>query len=434
MAPEVLGIIGFIVLFALLAIGMPIGFALIIIAFAGMSAAIGLGPALGTLASAPYSIVSSYMYCTLPLYVLMGAFIFEAGLTTEMYTAAYNWLGRVRGGLAIATIGACAGFAACTGSSSASVGMMTLMALPEMEKHGYDQKLSTGTIAAGCTLGVLIPPSIPFVVYGLFAEVSIGKLFIAGIIPGIILVALFSAIIFIWASIDPKSAPPAQKTSWKEKFVCLKDLWAPVLLIIIVLGGIWGGVFTPVEAAGIGAVGALLICIFRKKLTKQSFSNSIMDTIKISGMMFIIMIGAIMFNSFIALTQIPAILSNYIISLEVSPVAVLIILLAFYAIGGCVMDMFGLIMLTLPIFIPILISSGIDLLLFGVLSTIMIEMALITPPIGLNVFILGGMATNVPMYNIFKGSVPFLFAIVALLALVIIFPQIALFLPGTMIK
>lgn len=434
MSLELIGVIGFIALFALLAVGMPVGFSLIVVAFAGFAVIVSFEGARGMLSTAPYSIVHNYTWCCICLFVLMGHFAFHSGLITDVYTTAYKWLGRLRGGLSIATIAGCTGFAACTGSSAASVAFITTSALPEMERHNYAPGLATGCIAAGCTLGILIPPSIPFIVYGLFAEVSIGRLFIAGIIPGILLSGLFLLVIYIWVSFKPSTGPPGPQSTWRERFGSLTGLWSAIVLVVLVLGGLWGGVFTPVEAGGVGAFGAFLIGLVRRRFTRHSIVESLLDSVRISGMIFIIMIGAIMFNAFLAVSGLASMLASFACGLPVSPVVVVIFIMFFYLIGGCLMDAFGLIMLTLPIFIPIMNALGIDLILFGVLTTIMIEMAEITPPIGLNVFILSGMARHIPMYTVFRGIVPFLLAMIVGLALIIAFPQIALFLPGTMMK
>lgn len=430
----VIGIIGFIVLFLLLAIGMPIAFAMLTVASVGLVVVGGLPAALTQLQLTPYTRVASYIMSTIPLFVLMGSLAFVSGLNTDAYKAAYKWIGSLPGGLAMATIGGCAGFAACTGSSVASIALVTPIALPEMLRYKYDPRLATGSIAAGTTLGILIPPSIPFIVYGLFAEVSVGKLFIAGIIPGLLLASLFVLTIYILVKFRPSMGLPAPKATWWERLGAFKSIWALVILVVLVLGGIWGGVFTPIEAGGMGAFGAFLIALGRRRLTKQNLIDALRSSLRITAMVFAMMIGAIMFNCFLAVTRLPFMLADYVAALLVPPVVIVIALMFFYLIGGCLMDVLGLMLLTLPIFIPIMNSVGIDLILFGVLTTIMTEMALITPPIGMNVFVLSGMAEDIPMYTIFRGILPFLIAMIIGLALIIAFPQIALFLPNTMLK
>lgn len=433
MSPELIGVIGFVALFALLAIGMPIGFTMVFVTLVGMVVVGGFKAAFGLFSLAPFTTVANYMFAVIPLFVLMGHLAFVSGVTTDAYKAAYKWLGHLPGGMAIATIAGCAGFAACTGSSAASVGLITSTALPEMEHYNYDHKLSTGCIAGGCTLGILIPPSLPFIIYGLFSGASIGKLFIAGIFPGILLAGLFIGAIYIWVKARPSLGPRGPQTTWREKFDSTKGLWSVILLAILVLGGIWGGIFTPIEAGGIGAFGAFTIALGRRRLSRQDFIASVRDTVKMTGMVIIIIIGALMFNTFLAYTGLPKLLASITVALPVSPTLVVIFILVFYLIGGCLMDVLGLMLLTLPIFIPIMNGLGINLILFGVLTTIMIEMAEITPPIGVNVFILSGMARHIPMYTIFRGIVPFLLCMMVCLALIIAFPEIALFLPETMI-
>ncbi|MBN1227303.1 MAG: TRAP transporter large permease [Deltaproteobacteria bacterium] len=434
MGNELIGVLSFAVLFALIFLGMPIGFATTLVAFVGMVIVGGFPAAMGMFSTAPFSIVAHYSLCTIPLFVLMGSFAFISGAMSDGYEAAYKFLGRLRGGLAISTIGACAGLAACTGSSAASVSVMTISALPEMEKRKYSLALASGSIASGCTLGILIPPSIPLIVYGLFAEQSIGQLFIAGIIPGLLLTVLFIVVIMVWTSLRPSDGPPATSTTRREKIDALKKIWSMLLLIGIVLGGIWGGVFSPVEAGGIGAFGAFMIALFRRRITKEKLIESLISAAKMNAMVFILMIGALLFNYFLAMTRLPYNLAEAITSLQVSPMIIVIAIMFFWLIGGCIMDVLGLMMLTLPIFIPIVDKLGINLIWFGILQVIMVEAAEITPPIGVNVFMLSGMAKHIPMSTIFRGIFPFLISLLLCLILLLLFPQIALFLPETMMK
>jgi len=432
MEPYIVGILAFVILFALLALGMHIAFAMALVAFVGMVVLGGFEAAMGMLSTAPHSIVADYVFSTMPLFILMGSFASRAGIITTAYAAANKWLGRLPGGLSIATILGCAGFAACTGSSAASVGFMTMSTLPEMERHKYDPKLATGTIASGATLGILIPPSIPLIVYGLFAQQSVGRLFVAGIIPGILLTALYVITIFTWVKISPAAGPRGAAATWREKLTSLGPAWPMLILGVIVLGGIWGGVFTPVEAGGIGSAGALIIALARRSLSLKAFGEALKDTALITGMVFAILIGALMLNYFLAITRLPFMLASMVAASNLSPMLILMIVVVFYIIGGCLMDNMGLMLLTMPILIPIMDTLGIDLIVYGILMVLMIEMAEITPPIGVNVFILSGMAKHIPMYSIFKGIVPFFFAILLLVVLIMAFPQIVTFLPSTM--
>lgn len=332
----------------------------------------------------------------------------------------------------MATVGGCAGFAACTGSSVACATVMVPVAAPEMKKYGYDAKLSLGCIAAGGTLGILIPPSTPFVVYAMFSEQSIGRLFIAGIIPGILLASLFMITIYILARVNPKLGPRAPKASWRDRFASLKGVWLVGLLAVMVMGGIWGGVFTPGEAGGIGALGAFFIALGKKRLTKGNVLQSLGSTARTTAMIFTIMIGAMIFNRFLAVTKLPFMLSDFVSGLALPTTAILISILFLYLILGCIMDPLAMVVLTLPILLPTLASLGFDLIWFGVLMTVMTEMALITPPIGVTVFVISGMAPDVPMYTIFRGIIPFVITMMVCVAILVAFPQISLFLPSVM--
>jgi C4-dicarboxylate transporter DctM subunit len=434
MSPEIIGIIGLLVLFALLAIGMPIAFAMALVGLGGLVVVGGVMPALITAGTCPFASVSSYDMSVLPLFVLMGAFAAESGLTEDAYSAAHIWLGRMPGGLAVATIMACAGFAACTGSSVASVSVIGSMALPEMRRYNYDDQLATGSVASGSTLGILIPPSIPMVIYGIMAEESIGRLFIAGILPGILLAGIFVVIILFMVGRRPSLGPPGDKSTLRQKMGGLAKAWPLVVLSSIIIIGIWGGIFTPVESGGMGAFVALVLGLWRRRFNKEKIVTAIKSSLKVSAMIFAIMIGAWILNYFLALTQLPRMLADFVGTLPVAPTIVVIVIMMFYLIGGCLMDMFGLMMLTLPIFIPIIKTIGYDLIMFGVLTTVTIEIAFITPPVGMNVFVLNAVAKDVPLYTIFRGIVPFLWGMLIFLALLLTFPQITLFLPSTMIR
>jgi tripartite ATP-independent transporter DctM subunit len=433
MSDPLIGALGFLGLFALLAMGMHIAFAMLLVGFIGLVAMVGLTGAIGVLSTAPYSIVADYMFVAVALFVFMGTLAFEAGIITDAYTVGRKWLGRLPGGLAMATIAGCAGFAACTGSSAASVSFMTTSTLPEMERNKYDPRLSTGAIASGSTLGILIPPSIPLVVYALFAQQSVGELFIAGVIPGIILSCLFIITIYIWCRLRPSAGPPGPPATWRERISSLRYVWSILALVALVLGGIWSGLFTPVEAAGIGGIGAFLIGLVKRRMTFKVFIASVKDATRIIAMIFAIVVGAMILNRFIALSGLPALLATWVGNSNMGTVGVLAAIVVFYIIGGMLMEAFGLMVLSMPVLIPIVDALGVNLVAYGILMVLMIEMAEITPPIGLNVFILSGVAKHIPMYTIFRGVVPFCFAILIMVILIIAFPQLATFLPSTMI-
>jgi C4-dicarboxylate transporter DctM subunit len=432
--PLVVGWVGLIILFAIIALGLPIGIAMALVGFAGYAAIAGLPAALTQLQNVPYSSVASYSLTIIPLFILMGEFAFFSGIIRGAYNAMYKWLGHLPGGVAMSTIGGCAAFAAVCGSSIATASSMSTIAYPEMKRFGYDDKLATGSIASGGTLGILIPPSNPLVIYALFAQVSVGKLLISGVIPGVLLAVLFMLAIYIWTKINPAVGPAGPFTPWKEKFKSLTELWPVLILAIVVLGSIWGGVMTAMEAAGVGAFLAFIIGLALRKINLKNIISSLNMTIKTSGMIFIVLIGAMIFNYFIVMSGIPQSLASIVTNASLSPMTVLACILVIYLILGCLMDVMAMTVLTLPIFVPVLSGLGFNLVWFGIVFVIMGEMALITPPIGMNVFVISGMIKEVPMYTVFKGVWPFLIAMVVCLALVIAFPQIALFLSNLMIK
>jgi C4-dicarboxylate transporter DctM subunit len=432
--PILVGLIGLLVLFAILATGLPIGVAMALVGFTGYAVIAGLPAALSQLQAVPYSSVASYSLTIIPLFILMGEFAFHAGLIRGAYEAAHKWLGHLPGGLAMTTIAGCAGFAAVCGSGMATASTMTSIAYPEMNRFNYDPKLALGSIACGGTLGILIPPSNPLVIYAIFSDTSVGKLFMGGFVPGILLSFLLMVVIFIWSKIKPAEAPAAARSSWKDRLVSFKDVWPVVVLAIIVLGGIWGGVITAMEAAGVGALAAFIIGLSLRKINVKNTIASLNATIKTTAMIFLVLIGAMIFNYFIVLSGIPNQLAAWVGNLALPSVGVLICILFVYIVLGMLMDTMAMTVLTLPIFVPVLSSLGFDLIWFGIIFVIMGEMAMVTPPIGMNVFVISGMVPEVPMYSVFRGILPFIGAMVTCVVLLIAFPQIALFLPNTMIK
>lgn len=428
-----IGILCFGILFVLIFWGMHIGFAMALIGFIGFAVLGGVKASISMLGLVPYSTVSSYTFSVLPLFLLMGEFASISGLMRDTYYAVYAWLGRVPGGLAMATIGGCAGFGAVSGSSIAGASTMCRIALPEMRAYHYDDKLSTGTIAAGGTLAILIPPSLIFIIYGLIAEQSVGKLFLAGILPGIVLSIIFMTTIYIIARMKPHMAPPGPVFGWNERLGATKRALGLVLLFVIVMGGIWAGIFTPTEAAAIGAFGSFVVVLVRKTLNKQRLVSSLTGAISTTGMAFGILIGAMIFNNFVAISGLPMAMATFVTSISVPPLGVLLCILGVYFILGCLMDTMAMILLTMPIFVPVILALGYDPIWFGVILTVMCEIGLITPPIGVTVFIVSGMS-NVPMYDVFRGIAPFVASLVVFLAILILFPQLALFLPNTMMS
>ena len=432
MDPTFIGILGIVCVFMLLLSKMPIGFAMAFVGFLGICAVMGVGPAFSNMAVIPIRQASSYIMSAIPLFVLMGLIASQSGLSTNAFYAVNKWVGHWRGGLAISAIGGSAAFGAVCGDIvSASVTMCTVC-LPEMRKYRYRDEMSLGCIAAGGNLSFLIPPSIGFIIYAILTEVSIGSLFTAGIFPGILLAFLFALVVTIRCRINPKLAPVGPRANWKDRISSLRELWGFLFLILLVLGGIYGGIFTPTEAGAIGAFGAFVLGIFKRKFSWQAIGKCIGGTASITGMIFTLIIGAMIFNTFMVVTEIPLSLTNFIAELDTSPYLILIIILAFYILIGFVMDIMSIIMLTVPVLHPLLVGLGFDPVWVGVLVLLTIVIGQISPPFGMIVFVLSGVVKDVPLYIIFRGAFPFLMAMVVGLIILIIFPDIALFLPAHM--
>jgi C4-dicarboxylate transporter, DctM subunit len=432
MSPESLGLLGIFCMFVLLAFRMYIGMAMALIGFLGLIKLSGIAAASSILGIVPFSEGSSYTLSVIPLFVLMGQFAFISGISSDIYKTVYAWMGHFRGGLAMATIVACAGFAAVCGSSLATGATMGMVAIPEMKKYKYDPRLATGCVAAGGTLGILIPPSIGFVIYGLLTEQSIGRLFMAGVLPGLLLAGLFIMAVYLQCMRNPEMGPPGEATSWMEKIKSLGGTWGMLLLFLLVMGGIYFGVFTPTEAAGIGAFGAFLIALIRRKINFQGLVQCLMETGKTTAFIFMIIIGANIFSVFLGLTRLPMGLADFVGNLELPTIFILVGIILIYVALGCVMDCYAIMILTIPILFPVIEALYIDPIWFGVLMVIVLEVGLITPPVGLNVFVLKGAAPDVPLTTIFKGIWPFLIAAILAIAIIIIFPQIALYIPSKM--
>jgi C4-dicarboxylate transporter DctM subunit len=429
MSPITVGFVGIGVLLLLLAAGMPIGFVMVLVGFTGSALLAGTGAAWHIIGTIPYELISDYNYSVLPLFLLMASICLHAGLGESLYNLVYTWLGRLPGGLAIATIGACAFFAAACASSIATALTIGLVALPEMKKYNYRPSLAAGCIAAGGTLGILIPPSGILIVYGILTEQSIGTLFIAGIVPGIVLAVMFMIMILIRSKITPSLGPPGPSTTFKEKATAIRGCWDMLVLISLVIGGLIIGWFTPTEAGAVGAFGAIVLSLIRRKLTRRGFIDSVVETIRGTGMVFLILIGALIYNVFLAVSTIPMELSNIVGSLNLPPVAILVVIIMIYFFLGCFIDAMAMVLLTIPVFYPLAVKLGFDPIWFGILIVIVVEMAMITPPIGMNVFVISGVARDVPMSIIFKGIFPFVYIMAVFMGLLIAFPQIALFLP-----
>jgi len=429
MSPETVGGLGFILLFVLLAAGVPIGVSMGISGFLGLLFLLPKQAVIAKMAIAPFELVSSYTFATLPLFFLMGQVIFATGQGGTFYTVARKWFGRVSGGLAMATVAACAGFGAVTASSIACAVTIGQIALPEMKKYGYNEKMALGSIAAGGTLGSLIPPSGFLIIYGIITENSIGKLFIGGILPGIVCALSYIIVIGVMCLKKPELGPPAPKVKVWDKIASLKDIWELVVLIIFSIGGLIMGVFTATEAGAAGALGAFLSAIARKKLTWEVTKKALIDTMKSSGMIFSILIGAVIFNYFCAASNLPEHLANWILGLKMTSLEVMAIIIIIYLILGALMDEASIQLITLPIIYPIIIKLGFDPIWFGVMQARLLQIGMIIPPIAIIDFILAGMF-KVPLTSVYKGVTPFLIMDMITLTLFSLYPQIILWLPS----
>jgi tripartite ATP-independent transporter DctM subunit len=433
MSPIVIGTLGSALLVVLLCFGMPIAFAMLLVGFLGISYLASVQAAMPVLARTVYEVASNYPYTIIPLFILMGGLAGNAGITQELYKTFDKWFRKLPGGLAISTIAACAGFAALSGSSVAATAAMGTIALPEMRRYNYAPRLATGVVAAGGTLGFLIPPSLGFVVYGMLTEQSIGKLLIAGVLPGIILSLAFISVVFVEVKSDPSLAPmnPAA-VSWKGKLRALSGVWETLLVFCLVMGGIYLGFINPTEAGAIGATALFILVLSKRRLTFRDLVASLLEALRISVMVLFLVAGANVFSYFLALSNIPAAFSSWLTGLEVSRYVILGILVLAYLILGCFLDAISMMVLTMPVIFPVITSLGFDPIYFGVICVLMMEAGLITPPVGLNVYTLAGVAKDVPMEEIFRGTLPFLISIIAVVILITLFPKICLFLPSMM--
>jgi tripartite ATP-independent transporter DctM subunit len=431
---DMIGLIGIAVLLGLLVLRMPIGIAMLLVGIVGFAILHGFKPALFALGTYPYSYAAVYDFAVIPLFVLMGNLGSASGMARDLYSAAYAWIGHWRGGLAHATILACAGFAAVSGSSVASAVTMGKVCLPEMRRYDYDHRLATGTIAAGGTLGILIPPSTAFVIYGLLTEQSIGRLLLAGILPGLLLTAIFMVTVAIWMRFRPHYGPPGPRVSWRERGQSFGRAGPMLVIVLVSIGGIYVGVFTPSEAAAVGGFLAFLYALWRRSLGGGNLAAILVDTVRITALVFLILIGALVFGPFLALSGLPEHIAQGLVGLDVPRVVVLAIILAVYIVLGTFLEGFSMLVLTLPIVIPIINALGYDLIWFGVIMVIVLEMGLIDPPVGINVFVVKGLVPDVPMSQIFVGILPFWLAMIVCIAILIAVPDIALIIPNTMIR
>ncbi len=420
-----------IALFVLLGLGMHVGFAMALAGFLGFIGILHLDSALHLLGQTVFETALNFELSVIPLFVLMGFLASSSGLSSDLYKAFNTWLGASKGGVGMATIGACGAFGAITGSSLATAATMTEVALPEMKKFGYSDSLATGVIAGGGTLGILIPPSVIMVIYGIMTETDIGDLFLAGFIPGILLVILFMVTVRLLVAIKPESGPPGVRSTRHEKIKAFKNVGGTIALFVMVLGGIYLGVFTPTEAAGVGAAGALLLGTVMRRMTLTILLGALLNTVRTTVMIFTILIGALIFKNFMAIAQVPTMIESLMAGLDLTAMGTLVVILIIYIFLGAVLDTMAMILLTLPVFFPLVSGLGFDAVWFGVLLVVVVEMALISPPMGINVFVIRGMAKSIPIAKIYWGVLPFVVAQAVLLAALLAFPELALWLPGT---
>ncbi|HEX6593971.1 MAG TPA: TRAP transporter large permease [Bacillota bacterium] len=432
MSPEVIGLLGMITLLGLFLLKVPVSVSLIIVGTVGLAMIRGWETAFVQLGSTPFSVASSYSLSVIPLFILMGMFLSYSRFGNDLYRAVDAWIGHVRGGLAITTIGTSALFSSISGSVNATTATMARIALPEMNKYRYDSTLSTACVAAGGTLGILIPPSVILVLYGILTMEPIGKLLIAGILPGLLQMVLFIIVIYVIAFRNPSLAPVTERKPFQEKVKSLNSVWPFALLFLLSIGGIYKGFFTPTEAGGLGAFGAFILAVVTRRLSWQYFKASLNETTRLTAMIFFILIGAEIFSKFLALSRIPVATTQYVGNLNMSPMVILSFILIVYFILGLFLEGLAIFVLTLPVVYPLITLLGFDGIWFGVVMVLVMNIGLITPPLGLSVYIISGVAKDIPVQRIFKGVIPMLFMMILCLIVIVIFPQIVTLLPDFM--
>jgi tripartite ATP-independent transporter DctM subunit len=436
MSPTVIGILGIVIMVLIFLSRMPVAYVMTLIGFLGFSVMISVPGGLALLSRNIYEVFASYGLTTIPLFILMGQLAFNSGISRRIYSTAYRFLGSTRGGLAMATVTACTAFGAVCGSSPATAATMATVGLPEMKRYNYADELAAGSVASGGGLGMIMPPSVVLIVYGVLTEQSIGKLFVAGIIPAILVTLLFIGAIYIRCSLAPEQGPPGERFTWRQKLRSLTHLGETLSVFVLVMGGLFIGLFTPTEAAGVGVFGVFVVSLINRQLTWPGFVKSLYETLRTSCMVMLLIAGATVFGKFLAVTRIPFNIASWIGGFDLPPFMILAMVVIVYFIGGCFMDALALVMLTIPIFFPVVTSLGYDPIWFGIIIVMVTEMGVITPPVGINVYVVYGVAQTVvggiPLESIFKGIIPFLLAVIVGLIIMMIFPQIILFLPNLM--
>jgi C4-dicarboxylate transporter, DctM subunit len=436
MSTDTVAILGFVALFGLMLLRVPVGMAMGLVGITGFSYLVGGAPALKLVGQTSMRTVTDYTFGVIPMFLLMGAFVTSSGMSRELFRTANNFVGHLRGGLGIATVAACGGFAAICGSSVATAATFSTVAYPEMRRYGYPQSFATGVIAAGGTLGAMLPPSTVLAVYGIITEQDIGKLFIAGIIPGLLAICMYMITIAIIGWVKPGFLPAGRPIPWNERLAALKDIWAPLLLFIFVIGGLYGlpflPRFTPTEAGGVGASGAFLIGVLSGRLNKDGILTSLLQATRTAAAVFTVLIGALLFGYFLTITQTPQKVTEFLTALGLGKYGVLALIMLMYLLLGCLMDAMAMIILTIPIIFPVIIHLGFDPIWFGVIIVMTVELGLIHPPVGMNVFVIKSVVKDVSFTTIFKGVIPFIITDLIRLVILIAFPILALWLPSRM--
>jgi tripartite ATP-independent transporter DctM subunit len=423
---------GFVILFVLMLLRVPVGMAMGLVGITGYSMIAGAGPALKLVGLTSMRTVTDYTFGVIPMFMLMGAFVTVSGVSKELFRAANAMFGHLRGGLGMATVLACGGFAAICGSSVATAATFSTVAYPEMRRYGYPASFSTGVIAAGGTLGAMLPPSTVLAVYAVLTQQDIGKLFMAGVFPGLLAMAMYVLTIAVLVLVAPKFLPAGNPRPWSERLDALKDVWPSLLLFAFVIGGLYGGVFTPTEAGGMGAGGAFLLGLARRKLDRAKIRHALLQATRTAAAVFTVLIGALMFGYFLTITQTPQKVTEFLIGLGIGRYGVLALIMVMYLVLGCLMDAMAMIILTVPIIFPVIMQLGFDPIWFGVIIVMTVELGLIHPPVGMNVFVIKSVVQEVSFTTIFKGVIPFVITDIVRLVILIAFPVIALWLPSRM--
>jgi tripartite ATP-independent transporter DctM subunit len=432
MSNDWIAFVAFVSLFVLMLLRVPVGMAMGLVGVTGYSFIVGPGPALKLVGQTSLRTVTDYTFGVIPMFMLMGAFVSVSGLSREMFKAADAFLGHLRGGLGIATVVACGAFAAICGSSVATAATFSTVAYPEMRRFGYPQSFSTGVIAAGGTLGAMLPPSTVLAVYAILTQQDIGKLFMAGVLPGLLAMAMYVLTISLIVQIRPRFLPAGAAKSWRERLVAMRLVWAPLLLFVFVIGGLYGGFFTPTEAGGVGATGAFILGALRGKLDRAKTRQALLQATRTAAAVFTVLIGALLFGYFLTITQTPQKLTEILVGLGVGRYGVLALMMLMYLALGCLMDAMAMIILTVPIIFPVVTALGFDPIWFGVIIVMTVELGLIHPPVGMNVFVIKSVVKDVSFTTIFKGVLPFVATDIVRLVILIAFPVIALWLPHRM--